>query len=120
MTVPVKVRPANSSTVTVAGNPVVSTPDAQRLDAALADPANQIYFDATLTGQRSIGVSAPVELTRDDHGYLTVTAANRLDAARALGFAHAQDRFFQMDLLRRSAAGDLQRSAAGEGEAHPG
>ena len=26
------------------------------LDTALADPANQIYFDATLTGQRPIGV----------------------------------------------------------------
>lgn len=27
-----------------------------QLDQALADPANQIYFDATLTGQRPIGV----------------------------------------------------------------
>ncbi|MBV8501661.1 MAG: penicillin acylase family protein [Paucibacter sp.] len=62
---------------------------------------------AQLDGQRSVGVSAPVELSRDDHGYLTVSAANRLDAARALGFAHAQDRFFQMDLLRRNAAGEL-------------
>ena len=62
---------------------------------------------AQLDGQRSIGVSTPVELSRDDHGYLTVSAANRLDAARALGFAHAQDRFFQMDLLRRNAAGEL-------------
>ena len=62
---------------------------------------------AQLDGQRKVGVSAPVELARDDHGYLTVTAANRLDAARALGFAHAQDRFFQMDLLRRNAAGEL-------------
>ena len=62
---------------------------------------------AQLDGQRNIGVSAPVELTRDDHGYLTVNAANRLDAARALGFAHAQDRFFQMDLLRRNSAGEL-------------
>ena len=26
------------------------------LDAALADPNNQVYFDATLTGQRPIGV----------------------------------------------------------------
>ena len=62
---------------------------------------------ATLDGKQNIGVSAPVELRRDDHGYLTVDAANRLDAARALGFAHAQDRFFQMDLLRRNAAGEL-------------
>ncbi|MFT7723678.1 MAG: penicillin acylase family protein [Roseateles sp.] len=32
-------------------------------------------------------------------------AASRADAARALGFAHAQERFFQMDLMRRNAAG---------------
>ncbi len=32
-----------------------------------------------------------------------------LDAARALGFVHAQDRFFQMDLLRREAAGEVLR-----------
>jgi penicillin amidase len=62
---------------------------------------------AALDGKQNIGVSAPVELKRDDHGYLTVDAGNRLDAARALGFAHAQDRFFQMDLLRRNSAGEL-------------
>ncbi|MEZ5582003.1 MAG: penicillin acylase family protein [Candidatus Competibacteraceae bacterium] len=33
--------------------------------------------------------------------------ANRLDLARATGFLHARDRFFQMDLLRRVAAGEL-------------
>ncbi len=62
---------------------------------------------AALDGKQNIGVSAPVDLARDDHGYLTVNAATRLDAARALGFAHAQDRFFQMDLLRRNSAGEL-------------
>jgi penicillin amidase len=30
-----------------------------------------------------------------------------VDVARALGFVHGQDRFFQMDLLRRRAAGEL-------------
>jgi hypothetical protein len=29
------------------------------------------------------------------------------DALRALGFVHAQERYFEMDLLRRSAAGEL-------------
>lgn len=53
------------------------------------------------------GPSAPVTLTRDARGTLTVQAANRRDAAWALGFAHGQDRFFQMDLLRRVAAGEL-------------
>jgi len=37
----------------------------------------------------------------------TVQGANRLDVARALGFLHAQDRFFQMDCARRHAAGEL-------------
>lgn len=53
------------------------------------------------------GLTAPVTLTRDDFGVPTIQAASRTDAARALGFVHAQDRFFQMDLLRRRAAGEL-------------
>lgn len=61
-----------------------------------------------LDGDRRIaGLSAPVEIERDDLGVPTIHAASRLDAARAVGFLHAQDRFFQMDLLRRQAAGEL-------------
>src|SRR5215217_5075727 len=61
-----------------------------------------------LDGERAVaGLSAPVEIERDDLGVPTIRAANRVDAARALGFLHAQDRFFQMDLLRRQAAGEL-------------
>jgi len=48
-----------------------------------------------------------VVVERDAHGIPTVRAANRLDLARATGFLHAQERYFQMDLLRRSAAGEL-------------
>ena len=53
------------------------------------------------------GLSAPVEIQRDAAGAATITAANRLDLARATGFLHDQERFFQMDLLRRSGAGEL-------------
>ena len=53
------------------------------------------------------GLSAPVTVTRDALGVPTVTGADRADVARALGFLHAQDRFFQMDILRRAAAGEL-------------
>jgi penicillin amidase len=56
---------------------------------------------------RLAGLSAPVSVTRDSLGVPAVTAANRVDAARVLGFLHAQDRFFQMDLMRRLAAGEL-------------
>lgn len=53
------------------------------------------------------GLSAPVTIARDTHGTPTIEARNRTDAAYALGFLHGQERFFQMDLLRRNAAGEL-------------
>ncbi len=53
------------------------------------------------------GLSAPVSVERDHLGVATLTASNRLDATRALGFVHAQERFFQMDQLRRAGAGEL-------------
>ncbi len=63
---------------------------------------------AQLDGNRSVvGLSAPVKIERDASGVPTITGATRVDVARATGFVHAQDRFFQMDLLRRSGAGEL-------------
>ncbi|MGH8220834.1 MAG: penicillin acylase family protein [Steroidobacteraceae bacterium] len=53
------------------------------------------------------GLAASVTIERDALGVVTITAANRTDLAFATGFAHAQDRFFQMDLARRLAAGEL-------------
>ncbi len=53
------------------------------------------------------GLSAPVSATRDAQGTVAITAANALDAVRALGYVHGQERFFEMDLARRSAAGEL-------------
>ncbi len=46
-------------------------------------------------------------VTRDALGVPTITGRSREDVARALGFLHAQDRFFQMDLQRRQPAGEL-------------
>jgi penicillin amidase len=53
------------------------------------------------------GLTAGVTIDRDIYGIPTITAGSRADAARALGFLHAQERFFQMDLQRRQAAGEL-------------
>ncbi len=53
------------------------------------------------------GLWAPVTLERDALGTVTIHARTRRDAAWALGYAHAQERFFQMDLMRRRAAGEL-------------
>ena len=52
-------------------------------------------------------LTALVRVERDSLGVPTITAASRVDVARALGFVHAQERFFQMDLLRRTGAGEL-------------
>lgn len=63
---------------------------------------------AQLDGERPVaGLAAPVRIERDALGVPTITGVTRPDVARALGFLHAQDRFFQMDLLRRSGAGEL-------------
>ncbi|MGH7995297.1 MAG: penicillin acylase family protein [Opitutaceae bacterium] len=53
------------------------------------------------------GLSAPAVIARDAEGVPTIRGANYVDVARALGYAHGQDRFFQMDLARRRAAGEL-------------
>jgi len=63
---------------------------------------------AKLDGEISIPhLSAPVEIERDALGTVTIHADNEADMARTLGYIHAQERFFEMDLLRRSAAGEL-------------
>lgn len=52
-------------------------------------------------------IDAPASLERDDLGQAIITAQSKHDAAFVLGFAHAQDRYFQMDLQRRTASGEL-------------
>ena len=61
-----------------------------------------------LTGKQTLfGLSATTSVERDQQGVVTIKANNRLDIAVATGFVHAQERFFQMDLLRRNSAGEL-------------
>ena len=61
-----------------------------------------------LDGQTVVeGLRSAVKIERDAEGVPTIRAGNRQDLARALGYLHAQDRFFQMDLMRRQAAGEL-------------
>ena len=61
-----------------------------------------------LDGEAAIpGLEAEVTVERDALGVPTIRGASRADVARGLGFVHAQERFFQMDLLRRTGAGEL-------------
>ena len=62
----------------------------------------------TLDGELALGgLSAPVTIQRDALGVVTIDAGNETDMARALGYVHAQERYFEMDLMRRSSAGEL-------------
>jgi penicillin amidase len=63
---------------------------------------------AQLDGEGAMpGATAAIVIERDALGIPTIIATSRADVARGLGFLHAQDRFFQMDLARRRAAGEL-------------
>ncbi|MDP4489981.1 penicillin acylase family protein [Pseudoalteromonas piscicida] len=52
-------------------------------------------------------VENEVVIDRDRSGVPSIIAQTRMDVSRAMGFLHAQERFFQMDYLRRKAAGEL-------------
>lgn len=56
---------------------------------------------------RIAGLSQPASIGRDRFGVVLIKAANMRDAQIALGFAHAQDRLWQMDVQRRLARGRL-------------
>ena len=53
------------------------------------------------------GLSAPAEVERDGLGIPRIKAETIRDGYRVLGYLHAQERFFQMDLQRRQPAGEL-------------
>ncbi len=58
-----------------------------------------VVTDASLSGE--------VRVVRDDWGVPHIEAQNEPDAYFALGYVMAQDRLFQMELLRRVACGEL-------------
>ncbi len=63
---------------------------------------------AALDGEVVVaGLASAVTIERDGQGVPRIFATDSPDAMRALGFLHGQERFFQMDLLRRRAAGEL-------------
>jgi penicillin amidase len=80
---------------------------------ALAGAALWLYVEmrgslAQLDGEAAVpGATGAIGIERDALGIPTISARTRTDVARGLGFVHAQDRFFQMDLARRRAAGEL-------------
>ncbi len=62
---------------------------------------------AVLNTQGIRGLTAPVNITKDQWGVPHIRAKTDLDAFYAQGFVHAQDRLWQMELNRRTGAGRL-------------
>src|SRR3981081_2120471 len=60
------------------------------------------------TGKLALpGLERPVRVVREARGIPAIVATSRHDLYMALGFVHAQDRLFQMDMQRRLGAGRL-------------
>ena len=78
---------------------------------AITTVAGYLYFSRSLpltTGTlRLEGLQAPVEVVRDADVVAHVYARNDHDLYRALGFVHAQERLWQMEMQRRVASGRL-------------
>lgn len=74
------------------------------LTAWLAMRASLPQLNGEISG---VGFKSTLSVARDAQGTVTITSKDTPDAMRALGFVHAQERFFEMDLTRRSAAGEL-------------
>src|SRR5690606_39369702 len=53
------------------------------------------------------GLSAPAEIAIDEYGVPFIDAETRADALRALGYLHASERLYAMEMQRRLAAGEL-------------
>ena len=61
-----------------------------------------------LSGERTLaGLTAPVTVLRDEFSVPHIYAADKNDAYRALGYVQAEDRLFQLDLMRHVAGGRL-------------
>jgi penicillin amidase len=69
---------------------------------ALHDALPQLDGSISLSG-----LSAPVTVERDAHGVPHLRASSLDDLVMAQGYVTAQDRLWQMDALRRHAAGNL-------------
>lgn len=80
---------------------------------ALLDPVHGVWALArTATPPDSVGAAIPglaqaVDVRFDDRGVPHIFAASMADAVRALGYVHARDRLFQLEIQTRAVAGTL-------------
>ena len=70
-------------------------------------------------GGQIAGLDGPVDITIDQDGIARIKAGTERDAAAALGYAHARERLFQMELVRRLAMGQLAAPSASANPPRP-
>ncbi|HVH40510.1 MAG TPA: penicillin acylase family protein [Gemmatimonadaceae bacterium] len=79
----------------------------------LLDPARGIWAVSRAAELPAVqvvalqGLGGTVEVRYDDRGVPHIFGASETDAYRALGWVHARDRLFQMELTQRAVAGTL-------------
>ena len=64
--------------------------------------------------EKLAGLSAEVRVWRDAYGVPHIFASSMDDAARALGYLHASERMFQMEILRRVGQGRMAEIRGGD------
>jgi len=88
---------------------------------SLLDPTSGVWTTAPGASfprdaeARVPGLSAPVTIVRDGFGVPHIYAGSEADGWYALGYAHAQDRLWQMDIEYRAAAGRLAEVLGSQG-----
>jgi penicillin amidase len=79
---------------------------------AAAFYCSSIHYYGT---QKIAGIAAPVHIVQDSHGVPHIFAETPTDAARALGYVHAGERLFQMEMQRRAGQGRLSEVIGTDG-----
>ena len=102
---------ALADTASDADAPDADEPDADEPDAALPDAVGDAGDgDADTTASADLyidGLSAPVQVRYDEWGVLHIDCQTAADCYAAEGYFHADDRFFEMDMIRRQTRGQL-------------
>jgi len=108
---------ASSSFISSQTHQHISEGSIERLSHHRLFPLRQVFYGWDEPNAHKIGdytktlevegISAPVEIVRDNANVPHIFASNDADVFFGLGYAHAQDRLWQMTMLRRTAQGRL-------------
>ncbi len=90
----------------IIGTLIIAIPAVLLLGFLLKQLSTKSFYSNSGTVTVS-GIKAETKIYSDDYGVPHIIASNNEDMYFALGFMHAQDRLWQMDLTRRVAEGKL-------------